>query len=301
MKKAMVLFAGMIVFFVFPLSCKKNDVNPDEVRLVALESTDSTGTYKTVFDLDDLGRIIKVHESGAPQVAIMNVVYQNNQIIITQPQTNNDAITTIDSVVLIINADNRVQKRIATSFLETKPPLNLPQRTYIYDTTIYEYDGAGLLNKETYRQRDSTWFNPGQVQIFLSIRNGMSTYVNSNGNVMSTNSNLESTSSTYQNGTLYTSKHTIMSNTSFEYAKGYANKTDFRNAAVLDELNLLQIHFNRNYKNLPDKIKRSSEEKDERGTIVSSNATNSDIVVTYNSYGFITSANNGSHRFIYNR
>jgi len=301
MKKATVLFAGMIVFFVFPLSCKKNDVNPDEVRLVALESTDSTGTYRTVFDLDDLGRIIKVHESAAPQAAIMNVVYQNNQIIITQPQTNSDAITTIDSVVLIMNADNRVQKRIATSFLETKSPLNLPQRSYIYDTTIYEYDGAGLLNKETYRQRDSTWFNPGRVQIFLSIRNGMSTYVNSNGNVMSTNSNLEINSSTDQNGTLYTSKHTIVSNASFEYTKGYANKTDFRNAAVLDELNLLQIHFNRNYKNLPDKIKRSSEEKDERGTIVSNTATNSDIVVTYNSYGFITSANNGSPKFIYNR
>jgi hypothetical protein len=304
MKRNGLVLIATIGLSVLLLGCKKNDINPDEVRLLALETTDTSQTYRTVFDYDNLGRIIKVHfESSPPQTVIMNIVYQGNEILITPSPSTSSYASAIDSVILFMDAANRVQKRIAYSFFEIMPP-GYPQRTYNCDTSLYQYNAAGLLQKETSNHRDSTWFNQlGDIQTWTNIISKVSDYENTDGNLTSIKSMEYEVTYSHQHGTNYIWKSSIDNITSFEYTKRYPNKTDFSNATVLSELGYLnlQIPLNKNYKNLPDKVTIISTSRDQSGVITFFDNHSFGFSLKYNSYGFLSSTNNGLNGLIYNK
>ncbi|HWI93321.1 MAG TPA: hypothetical protein VNT20_18710 [Flavisolibacter sp.] len=303
MKRIGSAFVAFIGLSLLMQSCKKNDVNPDEVRLLAFETTDTSITYRKVFDYDNLGRITQVQFNfGTRGALVASIAYQGNQILM-KPTPFNPAFSDIDSVVLIMDAANHVQKRLGYSFFEVLPPDN-PQRTYSYDTTLYQYNAAGLLQKETATHRDSTWIvNAGDTQTWIYITNTISDYTNTDGNLASISSTHDATSYSHQHGKDYVSRSSTVSVKSFEYTKAYPNKTDFSNAAVLTELGYLQLQtpINKNYKNLPDKITSISTNRDQAGAITFVNNISSDFVLKYNFYGFLSAINNGSVKLIYNR
>jgi len=284
------LAISLFVFF-FLTACKKNkDFNPDEVRLTGVDIPSTNGDIAhIVFEYNSAGKISSVRSamnSDAP-AAIFDVLYSGNEIILAKPEQNSSGIVLRDTTRLIID-NNRVQKRIEYSFAEFKAPSNIPQRTFTYDTVIYEYDATGLLKKTVQSRRDTTWFNPGSVQTNTETRHGTETYTNTNRNLTAIDGVIDFSTVSQQNGQTYISKRSTVNTTTFQYTKNSANKMDFSNAAIVNELALFtNAPLNPNYANLPDKQSFTYTEKDDNGTVVSTQTFDASFLFDYNSYGFL--------------
>ena len=258
------------------------------------------------FDYNSSGKITRVSSSGnnSASETIFDINYSSNGIILSKPEENSPAITVDDTIMLVVDNNNRVQKRIELSFTEFKAPTNLPHRTFTYDTTIYEYDAAGLLKKTSLSRRDSTWFNPGSVQLNIMRKTGTDTYTNVNHNLTAINSTIDLNAVSHQNGQIYTSKMNTTSVTTFQYTRNFANKMDFNNAAVLNELALLtNAPINPNYANLPDKQSQTYTDTDGSGAVISTHTYDESFGFGYTGYGFLKSYESSSKKgsFVYNQ
>ena len=287
----LILLLNAICFFF--LSCKKNDINTEEVRLTAIETQFAGGSNRIAIEYNSSGKIVKLTSQSAsqPLVTLFNVSYNGNEITMVVPEVINGLARVTDTLRLTTDRNGRVQTKIRVSSQEY---FANPQRTYIYDTVLYEYDVAGLLAKELHYNKDSTWFNPSAgLRNSVSRTIGTAIYTNSNGNLTSINEVSDFTATTLDRGNIYLAKTNTVTVTMFEYTKAFKNKTDFSNAAILNELRFLSgAPLNKNYANLPEKTTITSTTKDGSGTIISNQSSTGSWSLSYNDYGFLSGRNN---------
>ena len=171
-----------------------------------------------------------------------------------------------------------------------KGPANPPQRTYTYDTTLYEYDAAGLPTKEIYTKKDSTWFNIGQVATYFYFTSGVTTYTSSNGNITSSNYSDKMTLTTTLPTNTFTQFRTNTTTKTFQYTKSFPNNTDFSNSAVLKELNIFtDLPFGSHSPYLPSMVTSASVQKDGNGVIMSTDDFSNTYDFSYNAFRFVSS------------
>ena len=300
----------LILLGVYLFSCKKDDIDPNEVRLLAVTSVLPTGeTNNMQFTYDGNGRITKVtsNTNAGTLSPRFSISYSGNEILMVSPPLTTPGVTGTDSIKLYLRPDGNIDHRIVVRYYELFGPNNLPQRSYYYDTTHYQYDGAGLRTGFVFNWLDTTWFNPGQVTTHSSRTNGNFTMINSNGNLVQQSGSAISVWTTFNStGGSSTMSRIDESSEVYEYSKSYPNKMDFKNAAVLEQLYLFNTPINPRYKNLPDKISYSQVSKNPNGTIISTNAFSMIPQHTFNSYGFVKTrffpaAPNEKMTFVYNK
>ncbi|ANE52134.1 hypothetical protein [Flavisolibacter tropicus] len=292
MKRAFSVLLLLISCTVLLSNCKKDkeDINTDEVRLQAVETKQSNGDiHKLFFDYDANGRIIKIRSGRNNETPTTNfiITYSGNEILIPVTVSDDELNTIKDTIRLLLNADQQVIKRMYHGFHEFKAPTFTPQRTNIYDTTTYSYDAAGLVKQETHGGLDTSWYNPGVETIMVSRTAGFTNYSIKDGNIISTKKEVTSSGYAKQGGIVSTGKSSNETTHAFEYAKAYPNKIDFKNAAILNELQLVFPPINKNLRNVPEKILVTDITKNGNGNITSSNSFTINQELSYNKYGFV--------------
>jgi hypothetical protein len=287
MKKIIPVFLLVIVAF----SCRKEKkVNPADVRLLRAEREQAGVWYKTNFEYDGSGRIVKVtvQENNQPATTMLTISYNGSEVTLTEPVIGPAVVSEIK---LTLDAEKRVIKRTKYSFLEFTPPIANPQRTYIYDTLLYEYDATGLLKKVTGSNYDSTWYDPGSPLTSVMRSASIANYTTVNNNLTTINK-VTTTNSTVRNaaGNTVSSSGSMEDNKTLQYNRGYSNSTDFTNTAILNEVELFSLSpLNKNYKSLPEKASSTHTTKDQAGNVISNTNAVVDATLTYNSYGFLSS------------
>ena len=290
------------------LSCKKekNNIDEDDVRIVAIESgagLSSSPSMRISFEYDQLGRIESVNIKGdsiAP-TTLYKINYLSNQIVMVGHS---------DTIQMILDANKNVSKRIWTIHEQNQlDPDNIFYR-YAVNTTIAEYNDAGLLVKESIADWDTTWYNSGASTSYMGQYTGSVSYTNAGNDLMNRKEVSEINWSNHTvTGTIIT-KRSWEYNFSFGYAKAYENTTDFSNAAVLNQLTRYfwgyYVPLNKGYAHFPDQMSWSYIERDENGNTISSHNSTFNDEFTYNSYGFLLTRTDpnlpmGKVKFVYDR
>jgi hypothetical protein len=276
------------------LACTKDKkkINPEEVRLIGWEfKADNGDMHRFTISYDGADRISRFSTSlnNQSQKTLFTVIYSANEAIMVRFPPSDPSLTIADTIRLILDGTGRPLDRIEHNFAEFSSP-HPPQRSYKYDTIHYEYDGVGLLIKETRVYRDTTWFNPGVIETSVTTLTGMRNYSSAGENIVAHSTTSSSSSVTRRLGNIYTSGRSSESTVSFEYKQDYQNKTDFTNAAILKELHFWgDVAFDKSNINIPEKITTASIEKDQNGAVISSQNSTQNFLFTYNSYGFVSS------------
>ena len=292
MRRNHILLPTVIAFLTIFSACKKDkEFKPEEVRLKEVRTVNDGKTFRTFIEYDAAGRITRVDRQvdDEPRVTDFDVIYFGNEIILIDDPVSNVNTEIRDSIRFLLNADKTVSKRIAFTYFEVKGPTYPPQRTYTYDTTSYQYDAAGLILKEIRSIYDSTWFNNGAVTTTSYTTSGVAVHTIDQGKLVSVNysSNTSIVGRTPTNIYLYNTSSTKTQ--AFEYADAFPNKTDFSNAAILNELYLFSaLPMIGKYTLLPSKYSSTSTDTDPNGTVTSSDSYTRNYQFRYNLYGFVS-------------
>jgi hypothetical protein len=290
------IFASIILFV---SSCKKEVtpapiVNPKpdttsdntgSFRLMSVErrNDDSSLVYSYGFQYDASGRITRIFSpANNPQVTMATISYNGNEAVFAHPAVNPlPGIYSTDTIRFTLDSDNKALKRIEYSYLQNDDTLgSLPIKTYIFDTTAYEYDAAGLLLKETRGLRDSTiWIINGVISMNNNLHNTITNHHISGGNVVGINQVSVTTPGNF----------TEEKNVSFEYSNAYPNNAAFSNPAVMNEMNFFyDWPLNNSYKNMPDKMTSETINKDGSGNILHTSNTDYTLGLAFDKNGFLT-------------
>src|SRR6185503_2345523 len=149
-----------LVFLIILFSaCKKDQPVSGENHLVKIIYTDGSATSKEEFEYDPSGRLIKkTFTQDGIGTGIQNEInYTGNQVAITYPDQpsffQKDTRYQLD-------AQNRPVKRFFSHLETFSSSLFGPERHFGADTTNYEYDGNGYLNRYTGISKDSVSYYP---------------------------------------------------------------------------------------------------------------------------------------------
>ena len=298
MKRQFVFFS-LTTFTISVVACKKDkQFKPEEVRLVGADVYSDNGVQHEIIDYNADGKITKISfqfNNDAPKTRF-GVSYSGNEIIIVEPPVINNATELRDTVRLQLNPNGTISKRIHSSFFEVKPPTAEAQRTYVKDTTLYQYDIEGLLARKTLSKQDSTWTtNPAVPPTSVIFTNEMTDYTVVNRNVTAANTTRNTLIVSRTPTRVFTSSNSGTTNSIFEYSKAYPNKTDFSNAAILDEMDLFTLRpMYKEYSLLPTKLTESYTDKDQNGAVISSGTYSTDYIFEYNFFGLVSSVRNST-------
>jgi hypothetical protein len=286
-----------LLFCLFILiSCKKNSsLDPDGIRLVKIQYVNKPDYINSIFDYDAQGRITRISyfENNNPPETRYTIAYNGNEAIMQEIDATAGAGWN-HQIKLTLDADGKPMKRIEYRFMEFFAPATNPQRTYEYDTAVYHYDAAGLLSKIDHTAWDTTWMTQSSILNTYSVREtGTTINTFANGNLSASEKILRQDHVVTQNSISVYSTVNQRINFTYFYTKQYPNKTDFANAAILNEYNLIfNYSINKNYKNLPERIAISEQRTDQNGTITyTSNSPGAVMNMNFNSYGFLESIN----------
>jgi hypothetical protein len=285
-------------------ACKK-DVDTKDVRFTAYSDFDGVNLRTIKAKYDGSGRIIQLlhKENNAPEIVFYDVSYKGNEIIMSRSGTT-DTITSADSIILLVDAANMVQRKIGKLTIQMKPfPGGPAQRIFSDDTTLYEYDANSLLKKKTLHRYDSSWWMAyGQAGAEAQVVTEVTDYINVRGNVISYTMTRNETRRMYEYGTRSVENTSTTEDWSFDYGLNYPNKTDFSNAAVLGQACVwVDAPMNKNYRNLPNQYRYTSRFTDANGSVYQKNY-NGVYVLKYNSYGFLASVGEEARsKYYYNK
>lgn len=280
MKKTLYFFAALILLF----SCKKEKINPSELRLT--KTTGYDGQNGNTFKYDASGRIIAVINIKDNRT-IASVSYNGNEVIIDRGFSTPGTVTREDVVKIFLDSEGKPLTRIQRVFMEYSSPNTLPQKDFLNDTLLYEYDAQGLLKRTIGRTFDSLWFNPNDLETQSHWTESTTDYTVSNGNLTASVLNKNVGGAQWFRGTQFKYIEYTEDKYFYEYSKQYSNKTDFSNTAILNELEVTPFVLNKNYKNIPDKITRSIVSKDKNGVIYNMYDSNSKFTLEFDSKGFL--------------
>jgi hypothetical protein len=310
MKKLILLCSGCFFF----IQCNKNDTTSGEIRLLKTKNVDAaTGdSYYFSFEYDQADRIIKLLSSknnDAP-LTVAAVSYNSNKVTILPNPIHNAGFDYVDEIEYTVDANNKPVQRIQNVYREFKSPVSNPQKDFESDTANYEYDVTGLLVKVKGSRRDSTWYDPGTGALTYTYnRQNTSLFTNSGSNLEKIAKTTLQKHRFISGSTTVLTDRDIEETYSYEYTHAYTNKTDFTNAFILTEFNVLYDNaypLNKNYKNVPDKISFSRITREAAtGAIVESSSSITNVLMGFNNRKFITSVNFGTtpagkKEFIYN-
>ena len=285
MKKLLVLLCTAC----FLGSCKKNDIDTSAFRLEKTEITDvNTGDkYFQSFEYNASGRIIKAlstTNNNAP-VTTATISYNGNTITIVPEPVHTAGFDYVCEIRYTVDASGKPLQRAENLFDEFKSPGTFPQRDFMTDTTNYEYSPDGLLTKITGHSFDSTWYNPGAVNTNTTRRNYTFVYTNIGGNLQKADKDITERYHVTTPGGSATTLRNKAETHQFAYTKGYPNKTDFSNAVILSELEILfpKIYpVNSAYKNVPDRITYTGIVKDgNTGAVISTDSGDQTFIIDF--------------------
>ncbi|RXK57609.1 hypothetical protein ESA94_20645 [Lacibacter luteus] len=309
MKKALLFFVIAIIFF----SCRKEKVNPDEIRILKTSQNGPNGSKVNInFNYDAQGRIAGItrnNDNELPKL-VATVTYNGNEVTIVDTFENSASSKIAKTIKFVLDGERKPLQRIQ---VETNYFLDAAyeQKSFIYDTTYYDYNAAGLLVQTREYYADSLWFfQPSSgVVTHSDLRNMTRNFQYNNNNVSVI---------TGRGTRLY--RQTSGSNTSvknynreeafsFDYTNGFSNTTDFKNAFVLAEYggNSFFTVLNARAGNIPNKRVYTYNEKDSStGAEVFANSDIANYKVFYNGYGFLSgfttqNGNNPDVVLTYNR
>jgi hypothetical protein len=306
--KTVGLFFGVFCTMFF-ISCKKNNetFNTDDIRIIKTGYAGS-GTTNNL-DYDNQGRIVRVTRvtTNQPTITTNTVTYNGNEINIKAISTLAPSIVYNDDTKFITDGNKRPQQRIQVITTDFGPP-STPQRDFKNDTTYYEYNAAGQLTRATQFLRDSTWYFSNAVPQFQTryVRT-VANYSYNNGNLSAVNSLSNQLVRSFNGVSIVTSNFVQEDNYTFGYNSSYANKTDFSNALVLNELNLVafQPYFLNPAASLfHNNITHEYKLKDGNGILINSSNSSLNYTATYNQYGFLSGVNRPAipnYEITYNR
>ena len=278
----MKIISIILIVAIFVCACKKESFTRfEDIRLTGTETqTQSGGILKSEFDFDEMGRITKVTSRfDTFSVPVYTISYSGNQVLLTFPGDPSD------SIWLNLRADGNVESRITHYYFEPTAPYW--QQGIYFDTLIHEYDAAGLRSKSTYHLFDSSWNNPGTNTIYSRRRQKISSYNNADANIASLTYEENTISNAISAGNTTTTIRKVNGIDTYEYHSKALNKTDFKNAAILDELQLLWTPVNYRYKYLPDKITVTQVMRDENNNVLSTDNYTMSTEYNYNTFGFL--------------
>jgi len=200
-------------------------------------------------------------------------------------------------VRLTLDASGKLLKKIGYSYLVDT--YNSSSIRFKYDTLVCVYDAAGFL-KETRRGfYDSTRAAPGITMADRATYNDTFTTVAGNLTRLDRytvfNRIIINTSGTILSG------GSAENHTTFNSTKLYPNKTDFRNAAVLNEtldfygfqdyygwVGYFEPLLDGQYQNMPEKAVTHSVERDLNGTVTFNYTSTYEVARTYNPDGLLS-------------
>jgi hypothetical protein len=283
----MILFIPLILF-----SCAKS-TDADVTKLLRTEATDYNGNILyTEYNYDHNERItiIRHAEYNGQPADTITVSYNGNEAILLSFPKDDPVYKKTKEVRLALDANGKMLKRIAyTHGISMLPAVYLTER-FIYDTLTAAYDAAGFLKETKEGLYDSTRVDPS----YYNVRNLSSTvtYTTISGNVTKSDEFAVYPGIMHQADTNIISGGSSEYHSVFSYTKSFPNKTDFRNAAVLNEYrDYYEAFLDINYKNMTDQVVQSSTDKDINGTIIFSGGSTVDITRSYNTEGLLSEVN----------
>jgi hypothetical protein len=296
------------------LSCKKDKpVNTDEVRLLKVKRfADNNNAFYSNIEYNPAGKVsaITQNKNNEAPAPFATITYNGNEVTIQFPPVQNNALSFVEERKFILNSAGQPISRTRSETQEYfASPGNNAQRTFITDTTLYEYDAAGLISKTSLSFRDSTWLQPpgAPASTNTALRKITDTYTNTNGNVVLVTGQGTEFNRASNGQAIITTNNTIELKTTYSYANNYPNKTDFTNAAVLMELGIFpfpSFPLNKNYQNMPEKAVFEWVTRDAGGNPVQVLNSTNNYNLSFNRYNFLSGvsfASSPGFEFIYNK
>ena len=290
----------LIFVLLFFLSCKKSG-DSVATRLLRIESTDYNGNVLyTEYGYDHQDRIstITEHTNNEQPAAPVTISYQGNEAVLHSFPEIDPVYNQSTEVHLTLDANGRMVKRIEYTYYVAKTSPLQPPEKFRYDTLLCEYDASGLLKKTTESRYDSTWADSTTNSITrLSFTRN---YTTDAGNVTGSDEYAVYPVITRKAGVTTMSGGSSEYHNVFRYTKSFPNKTDFKNAAVLNEYGLYyELWLNVSNQNMPDQAIRSTVDKDINGAVIFSFTSTIDIERSYNTDGLLSSVHVLSHNTPY--
>ena len=282
--RIIILFVGLSFFF----ACNEN--NDKATTLVRVESTSYSGFVQhTIYEYDNQGRIIVIREARDDEKAAVKVTitYSGNEaVLISTPDWDPSLIQT-SRVVLTLDPSGRPHMR--TEYTHKQPKLaGSGFESFVYDTLYFEYDASGFLVRTRGNRYDSTWVSDTRNQVARVTSNAA--YTIESGNLIAIDEYVDYPKETRDGGSITWGGGSSEYHTVFKYSKAYSNKTDFRNAAILNEyMERFEAPLDRSWANMPDQVIQSITDRDMNGTIVFEIESTIDMERIYNNDGMLSS------------
>jgi hypothetical protein len=278
------------LFFFF--SCKKYNESVS-TKLLRNESTDYNGNvFCSAYAYDNSDRIISItnYENSDPPAVDVTITYNNNEAILLSHPQEDPLYNRTTEVHLTLDENGRMLKRIEfTQDISKTSPVQTAGHIR-YDTLLCTYDAGGLLNKTTESRYDSTLSDPTSYS--AGSLADTATYTNEGGHLTTVDEYAVYPRTVSQAGVITLAGGTSRYHNEFRYTKSFPNKTDFKNAAVLNEYALYyELLLNSNYKNMPDQAIRNTIDKDINGTVIFTGTSTVDIEREYNTDGLLSTVN----------
>jgi hypothetical protein len=292
-------FNLILILFVF-FSCKKS-ADSAATRLIRAEFTDYNGNiFYSQYGYDNQGRIITItnHENSDQPVVAVTIDYTGDEVVLLSHPETDPLYKTTTEVHLTLDANGKMLKRIEYTQDESMTIVVPTAGKFTKDTLLCDYDAAGLLKKTSEIRFDSTWSDPTSYR--ASRLTATSTYTNNSGNLTTFDEYAVYPVNSSNGGVITVSGGTSEYHNEFKYTKTFPNKTDFKNAAVLNEYALyFEPFLNINYNSMPDQVIRNSIDKDINGSVIFTGTSTIDIERAYNSDGLLSSVSVLSHNTPY--
>jgi len=286
--KTFILISGLFIV----CSCNKSSESV-ATRLLRTESTDYNGNvFYSEYGYDNQDRIVTItnHKNSELPALAVAISYNGNEAVLVSHPDVDPLYNRTTEVHLTLDANGRTLERIEYTQDESKPQPFPGSGKFTKDTLLCQYDANGLLNKTTESRYDSTWSD--SVSYMAGRLTDTATYTNEEGNLTLVDEHAVYPRNISQAGVITVAGGTSVYHNEFRYKKSFANKTDFKNAAVLNEyVQYYEPWLNRNYKNMADQAIRNTVDKDINGAVIFSGTSTIDIERTYNSNGLLSTVN----------
>jgi len=283
----------------FISSCKKNKGDKQVQHLLSAVYKSGSDSVRYDFVYDETNRVTKIYYMGPGQTTAASylISYTVNGASMLYYNPFLGGVAHRDSIYYLFDQKNMLVKKIgAHSNISSPSPKN-----YSYDTTTYQYNSSGIMISAQYTSYDSTWSNPLSPQMTVKRTTGTITYTITNNNLVqsvessTTNQVVRSGSST--TASTFGSELTK----TFDYTSAYANRTDFTNSVVLNEVNpITELPISSLYRNLPNKVTAVTKAKDGNGNVTNTTNRQTTYQHTYNSSGLVATKTSSDFAGTYN-
>jgi hypothetical protein len=297
-----------LLFSLLLFACRKERISPDEVRLLKTTQSGPDGSKINInFEYDNQGRIVHITRDidNTNKKLIATISYNGNEVILVDTSENSPGSKIATTLKFLLDNENKPLQRIQIETWQFSDP-EFEQRNFINDTTYYQYNSEGLLTQSREQNRDSVWsiryaYITPATQI--SLKSITRTFQNSNGNIVSiSGAGTRFYKVTNENGALIKNS-TIEELISFDYASGFKNQMDFKNAFIIAEYGRfysfsilnpgsrnipLYSFLSPKTRSIPSKRTFSHIERDGTGSIRFSHQDSVNYKAFYNRYGFLS-------------